>query len=195
MRHVAAANLPLFAPGVPEEMEPQENLNLTLSANAVAGDVELFHMLMYYPTLPGIEARFIDVDALLSRAVDQVTIEDTLTATVASTYSGPRALNAASDLLKANTDYAIMGAHIGALGGALAIAGVDTGNLHTGIPAMAGRPDLTAQWFVYLTEQFGLPLIPVINSANKAGILLSLVQDENLVAVPFSLLMMELTPG
>lgn len=195
MREVAAANLPLFAPGVTEPLEPQELLSCTISGAAVAGDIELLHMLMYYPTLPGIEARFIDVETLLNRSVVQVTIEDTTTAAAGGAYSGARALNAASDLLRANTDFAIIGAHIGALTGALTIRGTDTGNLRVGIPGMAGRPDLTAQWFIYLTEQMGLPLIPVINSANKAAIFIENVQDENLVAVPFSLLLMELTPG
>jgi hypothetical protein len=195
VRHVAAANLPLFAPGLSEPLEPQELISATLGAGAVAGDIELLHALMYYPTLPGIEARFIGVDELINRASVQVTVEDTTTATAGGAYSGSRALNAASDLLRANTDFAILGAHIGALAGALTIRGVDTGNLRVGIPAMAGRPDLTGQWFVFLTEQFGLPLIPVINSANKAAVFIENVQDENLAAVPFSLLMMELTPG
>jgi hypothetical protein len=32
-----------------------------------------------------------------------------------------------------------------------------------------------------------LPLIPVINAANQANTFLEIVQNENLVAVPFSL--------
>lgn len=195
MRHVAAANLPLFAPGFAEPCEPQEGFTVTLSAGAVAGDIELMHWLVYYPSLPGIESRLIDLGALEARMVDLVTIEDTTTATAGGAYSGARALNAASDLLKANTDYAILGAQIGALTGVLTVRGVDTGNLRVGIPGMAGRPDLTAMWFEWQSEQFGLPLIPVVNSANKAGIFIENVQDENLTAVPFSLMMAELTPG
>jgi hypothetical protein len=194
-RHVAAANLALMPEGLAEPMEPQETMVLTLSAGAVAGDIELAHMLFYYPTLPGIDAKLIDLDTLANRMVCQLTVEDTTTATAGGAYSGSRALNAASDLTKANTDYAVLGANIGALSGALTIRGTDSGNLRCGIPAMAGRPDITSNWFVWLTEQFGLPLIPVFNSANKAAIFIENVQDENLTAVPFALNMVQLTPG
>lgn len=191
-REVAAAVLPLFAPGYAEPCQPQELISATISGAAVAGDIELLHMLMYYPSLPGVAAQLIDSAGLASRMVELVTIEDTTTATAGGAYSGARALNAASDLLKADTDYAIVGAHLGAICGALTVRGVDTGNLRVAIPGMPARPDLTAQWFPMLSDWFNLPLIPVINSANKAGIFIENITDENLVAVPFSLLMAEL---
>jgi hypothetical protein len=194
-RHVAAANLPLMPEGISEPFEPQELINLTLSAGAVAGDIELLHMLMYYPDLPGVSAKLIDIDGLLNRFRCNVTIEDTTTATGGGAYSGARAWNAASALLKANTDYALLGANIGALCGALTVRGTDSGNLRCAIPGMAGRPDVTSSWFVFLCEQYGLPLIPVFNSANVASIFTENVQDENLTAVPFALNLVELTPG
>lgn len=194
-RDVAAAVLPLLVPGYGEPCEPQEQLNLTISGAAVAGDIELLTMLMYYPELPGIQGRLIDLAQLDARFVDYTTIEDTTTATAGGVYSGSRALNAASDLLKANTDYAILGAHIGGICGALTVRGVDTGNLRVAIPGMPGRQDITSNWFAWLTQEFGLPLIPVINSANKAGIFIENITDENLVAVPFALVLAELSPA
>lgn len=192
-RHVAAAVLPLFAPGYTEPTEPQETIAATLGAGAVAGDVELLVLQMYYPDLPGVRAQLIDLGQLDARMVDYVTVEDSTTATAASVYSGSRALNAASDLLKANTDYAILGAHIGGVCGALTIRGVDTGNLRVAIPGMPGRPDLTANWFAWLTQETGIAMIPVVNSANKAGVFIENITDENLVAVPFALVMAELS--
>ena len=194
-RDVAAAVLPLMPLGWPEPLEPQELLTLTISGAATAGDIELAHHLMYYPSLPGIEGRYIDSAQLDSRVIELVTVEDTTTATAGGAYSGQRALNAASDLLYANTDYAILGANIGVTCGALCIAGSDLGNLRVGIPGMSGRPDITSNWFVNLSDQFGLPLIPVINSANKAAVLITNVQDENTAAVPFALLLARLSPG
>lgn len=194
-RHVAATVLPLSAPGWSEPMEPQEAISANLGAGAVAGDVELLTFLNYYPELPGINARLIDLAELDSRFVEYVTVEDTTTATVASTYSGSRALNAASDLLVANTDFAILGAHIGGICGALTVRGADTGNLRVGIPGATARPDLTARWFPFLCEETGLPLIPVINSANKAAVFIENITDENLVAVPFALVMARLSMG
>lgn len=191
-RHNIATALPMQAPGWGEPLEPQEALSCTLGAGAVAGDVELLHFLNYYPDLPGVNTRLIDLPELDARLVEYVTVEDTTTATVAATYSGARLITAGSDLLVANTDYAILGAHVGAICGALTIRGTDTGNLHLGIPGMPARSDLTARWFPFLTEEFGIPLIPVINSANKGNITIENVTDENLVAVPFALVMVRL---
>lgn len=192
-RHVAASVLPLQVPGWGEPLQPTEALTLTLGAGAVAGDVELLHMMVYYPDLPGIAAKLIDLGTLDSRFVEYVYIEDTTTATAASLYSGQRAINAASDLLIADTEYALLGAHIGAAAGVLAIQGADFGNLRIGIPAMNGRADYTSRWFPFLSEEFGLPLIPVINSNNKANVLITNVQDENLAAVPFALVLARLS--
>lgn len=193
LRHVAASVLPLLPIGWDEPVEPQEALTLTLAENAVAGDIGLLHMLMYYPDLPGIQARLIDLQQLESRMVEMVTIEDSTTATAGGTYSGSRAITAASDLLIANTDYALIGANIGVNCGALTVRGSDVGGLRVGIPGMAGRPDLTAFWFPWLTQEFGIPLIPVFNSANKGNILIENVQDENLAAVPFALILARLS--
>jgi len=181
-----------MAPGWAEPLEPQEVISATLGAGAVAGDVELLEFMMYYPDLPGTNARLIDLAELDARIVEYVTVEDTTTATGSAAYSGARALNAASDLLVANTDFAIIGAHVGAICGALTVRGVDTGNLRVPIPGIPGRPDLTARWFPFMTEEFGIPLIPVINSANKAGIFIENITDENLVAVPFALVLARL---
>lgn len=194
-REVLATPLNLLPYGIAEFLEPQELMALTLSGAAVAGDIEIATMMVYYPTLPGIESRLIDLPTLENRMRRLVTIEDTTTSTVDNAYSGARLLTAGSDLLKANTDYAIMGAHIGVTCGVLTIRGSDTGNLRVGIPGMAGRPDITGEWFMDMAEAFNLPLIPVINSANKGNITIENVQDENRAAVPFSLMMAELTPG
>lgn len=192
-RHVAASVLPLQVPGWGEPLQPTEAITLTLGAGAVAGDVELLHMMIYYPDLPGINAKLIDLGTLDSRFAEYVYIEDSTTAAAASLYSGQRAINAASDLLIADTEYAILGAHIGAAAGVLAIQGADFGNLRIGIPAMNGRADYTTRWFPFLCEEFGLPLIPVINSNNKANVLITNVQDENLAAVPFALVLARLS--
>lgn len=192
-RHVATAALPLLTNGYSEPMEPQEAMTLTLSAGAVAGDIELWHALMYYPELPGTNANLIDLNGLDARFVEYVTVEDTTTATGGGVYSGARLINAASDLLIANTDYALLGAHIGALCGALCVQGSDFGNLRLGIPGMNGRPDVTANWFPWLTQEYGIPLIPVFNSANKGNITITNVQDENLTAVPFALVLARLS--
>lgn len=179
--------------GAPLRFRAQDPLTITEVGSAVAGDVETAHMLMFYEDLPGVDAHMINMATLRKRGIANLTVEDTVTATVASTYSGPRALNAASDLLKADTEYAVLGGVTGALGGALTLRGVDTGNLRCSIPCLSGDSNWTSNFFGMLSEANDLPCIPVINSANRAGIFIELVQNENLVAVPFSLNLVQLS--
>lgn len=179
--------------GVPNRLRAQDPLSVTTAGAAVAGDIDLVCMQFWYADLPGVGGRLIDTSALYSRAVDAVTIEDTTTATVGATYSGARALNAAIDLLKANTDYALVGAVVGATCGALTVRGTDSGNLRCAIPGLITQDADTVNWFANLSDWFGRPMIPVFNSANKAGIFVENIQDENLAAVPFSLCLVELS--
>ena len=77
---------------------------------------------------------------------------------------------------------------------AICLRGPDTGNLRCSVP---GEPALwhhTNYWFKRLSVGYGFPLIPVINSANKAGIFIENVQDQALTAVPFALVLARL-PG
>jgi len=85
-----------------------------------------------------------------------------------------------------NKDYALLGYLVAPVagqtdGGAACVRwrGADTGNLGVGGPACDTDPFITMRWFVWLSEQSGLPCIPVFNSANRAGILLDAAQDEN----------------
>jgi hypothetical protein len=180
--------------GIPQEVRAQDPLTVSQSGSAVAGQIETIHTLWWYEDLPGVAGRLVTTDDIRQRAVDLVTIEDTTTATAGGAYSGARALNAASDLLKANTDYAVLGATIGTVCGALTIRGSDSGNLRASIPGLVGDAQFTNWWFKLLADQFAIPCIPVFNSANKAGIFIENVQDQALTAVPFSLNLVQLTP-
>ena len=194
-RNVANQPGNMIALGQPQLMVPQDPLALTQGGSAVGGDVELVTMMMLYEDLPGVDARLIDSAELAARTVRLVTIEDTVTPTVASVYSGARAINAASDLLRANTDYAVIGVKIGITCGCLTLRGPDTGNLRCPIPGLTTVDNVTVNWFTWLSEWTGKPLIPVFNSANKTGTFIECLQDENLTAVPFSLLLAELSGG
>lgn len=178
--------------GYPAQFRAQDPLTATQVGSATAGDVETAHVLMFYEDLPGIDAHMINLATLRKRGVNILTVEDTVTATAAGSYSGARALNAASDLMKANTDYALIGGIVGVVGGAITVRGTDTGNLRCGFPAVLD-PIQTNNFFLQLSELYGIPCIPTFNSANKASTFIELVQDENLTAVPFSLNFVELS--
>jgi hypothetical protein len=89
-------------------------------------------------------------------------------------------------LLKGNQDYAWLGSRVGVECAAVCMRGADTGNLRCAVPGNELAGELTSNWFVSLSRAFGMPLIPVFSSANRAGITVDAVQDENAAAVPVS---------
>jgi hypothetical protein len=186
-RNIALQAANQLGRGIKQPMKSQDLITVTQAGSATAGDVETIHALIAYPELDGGSDKYITFEDFQAQCEEIVTIEDTITATVAATYSGARALNAVTTTLKANRNYAVIGAQIGIACGALTIRGQDTGNLRASIPGNPTLADATMNWFPDLASWKGLPLIPVINAANQANTFLEIVQNENLVAVPFSL--------
>lgn len=170
-----------------QPMKSQDLITVTQAGSAVAGDVETVHLLMAYHDMAGGSDKYISNEEFEARCEELVTIENTVTATAASTYSGAQALNAVTPTLKANRNYAILGARLGANGGALTIRGQDTGNLRASIPCNQLNPDVPNSWFIQLAAWHGLPVIPVVNAANAANTFIELATNELLTAVPYAL--------
>jgi len=190
--NVAAQPGNMFPRGISAAQRAQDQLTLTQAGSAVGGDVELAHLLIHYDDLPGIDQKLITVEELQARQVRPLTIQGTLTATVAGSWSGATAISAFTQFLRGNTDYAWVGYKLSAVCGAIAMSGPSTGNLRVGGPGLTGPDVETVNWFPQLSEWHGLPLIPTFNSANNGGTFMSISQDENLTAVAFSLFLMEL---
>lgn len=170
-----------------QPMKSQDLISVTQAGSAVAGDVETVHLLIGYPDMEGGSDKYIGWEEFRAQCEEIVTIEDTITPTAASTYTGARAFNAVTTTLKANRNYAVVGAQIGANCGALTIRGQDTGNLRASIPGNQTTGPETVNWFTDLASWQGLPLIPVINAANQSNTFIEVVTNELLTAVPFSL--------
>lgn len=178
----------------PQMANPQELLSTTIAGSATAGDVESGSIWIWYEDVPGLNGRYLDIDGVNSRAVRTVTVANTITTTAGPGYSGSQALNAGSDLLRPNTDYAVLGAVIRVECLCLGVRSPDWSNVRVGIPGNELRPEYTSNWFADASYELGLPLIPILNTGNKAAIFLDAAQDENATAVPFSLNLVELSP-
>lgn len=145
---------------------------ITIELTGGAAEVDLASMLVYYDNLPGISARLHSPAEVLPLIDDLTTVEVDLTsAGTAGNYSATVALNANFDTLIRNRDYAILGYECATNGGTLGIKGVDTGNLRLGGP-LTNLAFVTNDWFIDLSNRYNKPLIPVVNSANVAAILL-----------------------
>jgi hypothetical protein len=195
-RVVANDVSPLLVPGTNQKLVAQDQITIELSGSAVGGEIETTHGLIYYADLPGAEGRFIDPAELMRRQVNYLTNEVSITAGATGDYTGQVAINANFDLLKANTDYALVGYTVNVLCSAVRVLGPDFGNLGVGGPGLIGQRWLTERWFYHHSQQLAMPLIPVFNSANKGGTLVDVVQNQAAAAVVVTLSLFELAaPG
>lgn len=170
---------PLLPWGLSQPLYPQDTEVVELAGSAVAGDIESVVQQIWYPDLPGQSPRMLDWPTVKGKAKNIVGQRLAITLGTTAGYNGARAINADADLLKANTDYAVLGMTTDTECAAICLRGPDTGNLRVSVP---GEPALTHHvnyWFKRLSLAFAMPLIPIINSANKGGTLIDCVNDEN----------------
>jgi len=169
---------PRIPHGMSIQPQPQETLSIQIAGSNVAGDVEQGCLLVYYKDLPGVEARMISYSELQKKTQVLTTVSATLTG-AATGYTGIELINAESDLLRANRDYAVLGATTSLDCGAVCMSGPDFGNVRIGVPGDASDNDFCAEYFCQLSRWFGMSLIPVFNSGNRNSMNLSFLQNEN----------------
>lgn len=175
----AAQTVPLYR-GPFQRLYPQDFITAFGSGSAVAGDIETASMLWLYEDLPGVDGYFIDEAELMKRADEVYSFQNTISTGTTGGYSGSELIAAEQDQLKANTDYAIIGANVSGVGTAsIRWLGVDFGNLGVGMPGLAGSGDFQSRWFQLLSRLIGMPAIPVFNSSNKSNTFIDAAQDEN----------------
>jgi len=152
-----------------QRLYAQDNLTVQLSGGG--SELDCVGTLIAYQNLAGVAGRFIDANTLKQAGLQGLTQEVTITAGTAGSWAGGVAINSSFDTLIANTDYAIVGGITNTRGCAIGISGVDTGNLIVGFPAETTIQHVTCNWFEMLSNAFGFPCIPVINSANKSAVI------------------------
>lgn len=155
-------------------------LAATLASVAGAGKIDNAALLVYYDDLPGSAARFIDVPTLEKRRQELLLIESILVPAAGNVYSGLVSLNAASDLGKAGSDYALIGYKATSAGSGTSITwrGADTGNYRVSGPADIAGANYTGTWFYSLSDFHQLPMIPVFAYNNKNGIFVEVVAND-----------------
>ena len=186
----SAGKVQRFLPGVlRQQLYPTDTL--ICEVNGTAADNTGLNLLAYYENLPGSDANLMSWAEIDAASVDMVGIFVNPTAGAAGDWGATRALNADDDRLIANTWYAILGATSQIPAECLAITAPETSNRKVGMPLMTTEQD-SGQFFVELSNRYQLPLIPVINSNNKAGINLQVADAAGATVPHVTLLLMEL---
>ena len=189
-RVVAADPRPLLPYPLAQPLYPQDVLTLEIAGGAAETDV--MSALIYYDNVPGVNARLATWDQISPRIVNLVTVETNhTTGATAGDYGGSLAINANFDLLKANTDYAILGYETDVSVCSVGYRSPDFGNLRIGGPGTSQR-DETRMWFTWLDQQFAPPAIPIFNAANKGGTFVDLVATQTATAVNVNTVLAEL---
>lgn len=188
--YAAATPQPLFPDPVEQTLYAQDIL--TVEATGGGAETDVVVMQVYYPNLPGSSGRFETWESIAPRVEQFVTQEMQFTSgATLGDYGGQLALNANFDLLKANTDYAVLG-YLSSVGcAAVGLRGIDTGNLRVGGPGTTNRIE-TRGWFIEQSKWTNRPHIPVMNAANKAGTLLDVVHNAAATAITVQLFLAQL---
>lgn len=184
---------PIMPLGTYQPLQAQETLSVTLSGSAVPGQIEVGWAAVWYENLPGQDGRYLTESELDAKTVRFVTVQATINPGVLGGWSGSELITAESDLLRANTDYALLGITSNALCGAIGVRAPDWANSRVAVPGMNTRNDYAMAWFVRLSNFTGYPCIPVFNSANKNNIFLDVLSNQGGIAVGVSLMLVELS--
>ena len=169
-------------------LTPQEQMAINISSQGGSGNVENGVVLMAYDSMPGADQNLISWSDVLRRGYKMTTVQFVINPSSAGAWSGAEAINADSDLLLANRNYALLGIELQNECCAISIKGPDTSGVRIAVPGSTEFADQSANYFALLSRAFGnADTIPVINSANKANTLLECLQDGSLGAVTASL--------
>jgi len=175
MQHGSAVGQSVEMIWIPQELHAQDNLTVSMTGSATAGDIEHTSFIIEYDDLAGVEARFLTGAQIAKRVVNRLDTQITIATGTDGQYTGAAAISSAQDAFKANTDYALLGfTNLGAACHSINIYGPDLGNLRVGAPgAQTINNTENATFFLALDR------CPVINSANKALTFLDAVVNEN----------------
>ena len=192
-RTTAHNPFPLLPFEAMQDLYPVDTLAVTVASAAGAGKIDNAMMMIYYDDLSGVQQTLIDVPTLQKRKLETVTVEYAPGAPASgSTYSGLAAINAASDLLKRGSSYALVGYQVSANVTGLTIRGADSGNLRIPMPGFFPGGFISATWFYDLSNYFGLPLIPVFQANNSPAIFIEQISNDLLAAITASLIFVRL---
>jgi hypothetical protein len=166
---------------------------LIVEANGTADDQVALAQTIYYNDLPGSNANLFTWAQIKPRIVNYVGI---LTQPVASAtqgqYGASVALNAVDARLKADTQYAYLGALSTLPVLSVGLYGADTGNYRIGVP-LTFDSSHSRSWLQRQSVAHGLPLIPVINANNQGSTNVDIVDVEASTAPNVTLMFAELS--
>lgn len=159
---------------VPEEygqlLRPGDTLDVAVSGGTAESD--LVALRIAYSDLPGAAARLFswgDVSGIIAN-LHAFEVDVTNSATIGAWTD--TVITTTDNVLKADTDYAILGFTTDTAQTVIGVRGTDWGNFRLGAPGLTSAED-TSDMFVSMSARHGTPHIPVFNANNRGNTFLS----------------------
>ena len=156
--------------GIKQPMFGQDNLQFIGGIGGGAATYDLMAASIYYESLIGSPGNFYHWDNIMNSIKNLLTIKIVPVGSFTGDWDAGVALNSTNDLLKANTNYAILGALCVGTAGIVGFQGQFTGNVRLGVPIYSSSVSFNSSYLVDLSRNSGLATIPVFSSADKAGV-------------------------
>jgi len=152
-----------------QELIAQDNLNIYTGVAVAENEYANVHHLIHYESLKASMGNYTTLDQLNGKLGQVMTLKHTVTPTVSINYSGGEVCITDQDEFDALKDYAFMGFRKFSGDGMSCafLRGHDTGNLRIGHPFTGFDQGNNEYFFFDLARKTGLPVIPIINAANK----------------------------
>lgn len=164
-------------------------LTVECSGGAAETDVAALHT--YYEDTPGSAATLISPGDLAGNVANVKPIRIAVTSSATAGQWADTVITATEDLTKANEDYAVIGYTTQTALAVVGLKGPNTGNMRAcGPGALIGLD--TTNYFYNMSEQLGVPYIPVFNQANKNGTFVSVAAATASVVAVVELICVEL---
>lgn len=179
MEVAAASPNPLIPAYARQLLQPNDLLTVELADNG-AGAPSGITLLNFYENLPGADANLFRWPEIVGSIVDFMACAVAVTpaGAIQGDYEGAVVINALQNQFKASTNYALLGYTTSTQYQTVGVTGPDTSNRRVGGPGCT--PDImdTRQWFIQISEQSGLPCIPVLNSQNMSATVVDVIDTE-----------------
>jgi hypothetical protein len=145
---------------------------LIVEANGTASDDVTFSQLVCYEGSNVHQQTLISYEEVKRRGVNLIGLRCSPSAhATTSTYGTAEAINTDDTRLKANKEYAVIGATFDLPVTTLSMYAPETNNLKISMPGSFVER-ITAGWFLELSRRFMRPMVPVINANNAANVFL-----------------------
>lgn len=191
----AALPRPLLAYGTEQRLYQTDSLVLEIQGGGAEVDAAAF--LMYYGNVSTGMARIAMWEQVKPLIRNHLTVQVDVTGpTVSGDWSAGNLLTSFTDLLHADTFYAVLGYTLNTASLAVALQGPDTGNYRVGGPGILAA-DETRSWFKDLSLAHNTPHIPIINSQNDGAtnVMVAKVGTGGTIAVSLNMVELASSPA